>query len=286
MGFFDDLGRAGLGFATGGLSEVLPLAGKKLSGADQQLDQANQMQSDLANQRNASKQAQLGYLNQMQAPQMSPQMQARLQALDTESQPGPLVSDPYFQGARANTLNSGAQQLSAINNTKNAYGIGAGGFKNVGSEQDVQDRLGVAMANLGQQSVGRKEQVAQQAAQMHQNYTDALTNYNNAILQAKAHIEAGDSAAASQAIQAAYAARQQADAASRQMTGQLIGLGGTLGSAALTGGASAAPMVAQQAAPMMIQGGQMLPASNYGEGGLDYQSMPYSGMTRNGLIYA
>jgi hypothetical protein len=206
-----------------------------LSGADDARDSEKKMQGDIWDQRQINKNKQYDLLGGMQAPQMSPEMDRRLKALEDDSKPGPLVSDPYFQGQRAAVAQGGQQALSSVGNRRAAYDT-SGGFSNQGSISDIYDRMGSQLAQVGAQSAQLKDQKSQVAAQARQAFTDSQVAYNNAIQQAKMAIESGDSQLAMQAISAAYQARENAANAQRQMTGQLLAIGGQIGAAAVGGG--------------------------------------------------
>lgn len=226
MGF--DWGRTALGIGTLGVSEIP----RFLSGSDAANDRADKFEKDLAGQRWGAKQNQYQLLEQMKAPSISPQMLARIKALEDESASGPLVSDPLFQGDRATLVQGGQQALSGVQNLQRAND-NSGGFSNQGSIADVYDRLGTQLSQLGQHSRGVKEQKRDVAAAARQQIVDGQINYENAITQAKMAIEAGDAASASAALQAAYAARENIANAERQMIGQMMAIGGQVGSAAV-----------------------------------------------------
>lgn len=166
--------------------------------------------------RRRSKQQQLELLGQRKAPQMTPQMQARLAALEQEGQKGPLVADPEFQGYRSNVVTGGRQALAGVQNRQAASGT-QGGFSNVGSMQNTYDRVGNQLAQLGQAQNIRKGQKLDQAAQGRQAFADSQIEFDNAILQAKMAIEAQDSAALSDAYSRMAAAKAQADQATKSM---------------------------------------------------------------------
>lgn len=236
--------RAGLGYITGGLTELPSL----LSGSEQMREDAERERQEQAGLRWESKQKQLGLLENMRAPEASSLTRARLAALQEESKPGALVEDPLFQGDRTRLLQGGTSELAGVGNIRRGYGMGSGGFRNVGSEQDIADRVGAQLAALGQQSRQVKEQKRDIASELQQSIDDAKINYANSITQAKMAIEAGDSQAASMAIQQAYAARQAASAADRQMAAALISGGSTIAGAAL-GAPTAKPKTSSYAPP-------------------------------------
>ncbi len=178
----------------------------------------DELQRQLEQKRQQSKQAQFALLDQ----QMTPMMQNRIKALNDQSQAGPLATDPYFQGQRALAVQGGQQALSGVQNVNRAQGI-SGGFSNTGSINDVYDRLGGQLADLGGQSAALKDQKAQQAAELQQNFQNYQT-------QARMAIESGDYQAAQQALQAAFDTKQKiADAANQNQSSVLGGLAKTAG---------------------------------------------------------
>lgn len=184
----------------------------------------------------AAKQQQMGLLDTMQAPAFSSSMENRLKALEDESKAGPLVADPYFQGMRDTVVRGGARNLAGVMNRQNATDT-SGGFSNTGSIQDVYDRLGGQLSQIGAQSMALKAQKADQVAQARQGMADAQQVFQNKMVQARMAIEAGDAAAAQQAMAEAYAAKKQAENASTQL---MLGLGtSALGYAAKAGGSGA-----------------------------------------------
>lgn len=228
---------------------------------------------DAAMRRAKLKEKQYGFLDQQTAPSYTPQVQARIKALESESQPTTLAEDPYFQGQRSTIVRGGERALASVQNTQRAAGT-AGGFRNQGSIADVYDRLGGQLADLGGKSVALKSAKADQAAQMHQSLADAQTAYQNAVLQAKSAIESGDAAAAQAAIQAAIQAKETHDQATRAFWGNVIGgvvtAGGAVAGGALAGGAKAA---ATAGAGVAGGAAQMTSANGSGEFG----GAPYSG---------
>lgn len=196
-----------------------------------------------AARRAKAKAAQTAALNAQQAPKLSPQMEARLKALEGESQAGPLVSDPYFQADRAALVTGGQEALARVQNRQAATGA-TGGFSNQGSISDIYDRLGAQMAELGQRSADLKAKKADSVAQMRQDQTNAEIAYANAIEQARAAIEAGDMASAQAAMQYAIQVKSAAEKASRDFWGSIAGgvlrAGGAVAGAAIGGPAGAA----------------------------------------------
>lgn len=234
MGFLDDINP----FGAGGFNPLRPITGVAgaLSGKDEAEERADQRLREQGISRQQAKQKQYDLLGQMQGPSMTPAMERRLRALEEQSQPSELSQDPYFQASRANLVQGGQQALSGVQNKQAAYNT-QGGFRNQGSINDVYDRLGAQMAQLGQQSVGLKDQKAMQAAQARQQFDEAQISYQNAQVKAKMAIESGDTQAALAALQQAYAARDAAQNAQAQMTGSLV----SAAIAAGTGGMSGAP---------------------------------------------
>lgn len=208
------IGRVGAGVMTLGGSEVLGV-GDDLqgflsdpSGANAANDRLLGYQNSSAAQRAAAKAKQYELLGSLKGPQVSDQVRNRIRALETESRPTSLVEDPYFQGQRATLVQGGQQALSSVQNNQKAQGT-SGGFSNQGSVNDIYDRLGAQLSQLGQQSANVKSSKADQAAQMQQAIADGQIAFDNAVTNAKIAIESGDAAAASQALQQAYAAREQ-----------------------------------------------------------------------------
>lgn len=173
--------------------------------------------------RRHSKGVQLDLLKQRRAPEMTPQMKARLAAFEQEGQKGPLVADPEFQGYRSNVVTGGRQALANVANRQAASGT-QGGFSNVGSMQNTYDRVGGQLAQLSQAQNVRKGQKLDQAAQARQSFSDSQIEFDNAINQAQMAIEAQDSAALSDAYSRMAAAKAQADQATKSM---IIGVGKT-----------------------------------------------------------
>lgn len=231
----------GLGDIALGLASPAVLLGKKLfyDKPKEEQERADQAQADVANQRQQLKQKQYEYMGQMQGPSMTPAMERRLRALEEQSQPGELSQDPYFQASRANLVQGGQQALSGIQNQQAAYGT-QGGFKNQGSVSDVYDRLGAQMAQLGQKSVGLKDEKAQQVAKARQDIEDAKTSYANAQIQAKIAIEAGDTQSAIAAIQQAYAAKEAIIARQWDMVGKGLSAAGGIAGGMIGGPVGAA----------------------------------------------
>jgi hypothetical protein len=181
------LGAAGLGGSIGGM----------ISGDAQR--KKDQEQADFI--RNLGRERALNALSAQSAPGVSGAMQKRLAALEEESKPVPFSQDPTIQGERAQLLGGGARALSSIQNKQRAFGL-QGGFSNIGSQQDVQDRLGGALSELAQKSRLEKESKADRVAQFYQQIDEAQNAFENA--------------------------RQAARAAIQQMYGQLVGVGGTI----------------------------------------------------------
>lgn len=204
---------AGAGALAGGLAGWFGSSGN---------DDQEEYQRQLAAQRAQSKAAQYGYLDQMQGPQVTDATRRRIAALQDQSKASSLVEDPYFQGQRAQLVQGGQQALSSVDNAHNTYGT-TGGFSNQGSQHDVMDRLSGQLSQLGQQSVALKDQKANQAAQMEQGIVDAQTAFKDAQLRARMAIESGDSAAASEAINQAFQAKQKMNESNRSAMGSALG---------------------------------------------------------------
>lgn len=200
-----------------------------------QVRQADEIEKARRESRGVSAEAlkrQVESLEKMRAPEQSPLQQARLRALEQESQMGPVSQDPLFQAERARLLRGGAQELSAIQNLQRATGT-RGGFRNIGSLQDVEDRLGVAMTELAQRSRTEKERKRDLAAELQQGYYNAWNDFQNARQQAYQAFVGGDAAAGVAALQAASAARQQMLQNQTALSGQLLGIGGAIAGGAL-----------------------------------------------------
>jgi hypothetical protein len=195
----------------------------------------------------AAKQKQLELLGRKKAPVMSSQMEARLKALEEESKPQPLVTDPEFQAQRAAMTTGGRQALAGVQARQKAADV-SGGFSNIGSLQNIYDRLGTQLAQLGQQQTMRKEQKRDVAAQSRQDFANAQVAHENAMLDAQMAIEAGDAAALSDAYARMFAAQQQADQAKQSM---ILGLG-----TAVLGAATANPAVGLAGVQQLSKGSQ------------------------------
>jgi hypothetical protein len=244
MSFWDKLKNPGtlVGGPIGGLIyDQLDIGGEH---AQDRLDEYGNQQAGL---RAGAKKTQYDLLGQMKRPLLTPQMEARIKALESESQL-PLNSDPAFQSQVRQATTGGAQALSGIQNRQAASGA-EGGFSNVGSINDVYDRLGTQLADLAQKQTMYKEKKRDTASELRQSISDAQISYDNALTQAKIAIEAGDAAATQQALAQAYAAREQINNNSRQL---LLGMG-SMAVGALTGGmGGGAP---KTVAPSMDAGG-------------------------------
>lgn len=234
MGWLGTIGGAVLGGPIGALAGNLLV--DQPDDARDRADANQQSQKDLIDK---STQDQYNYVNQMQGPTLTDATQRRLKALDDQSQPGELSQDPYFQASRAQLVQGGQQALSGVQNRQAAYGT-AGGFTNQGSVNDVYDRLGSQMAQLGQQSVALKDQKANQAAQLRQQFNDAQTAFSNAQTQARMAIADGNTQKALAAMQAAYAAKEAITQAQLKMVGTGIQAAGTIAGGMLGGPPGAA----------------------------------------------
>lgn len=269
MGLFDTVTNVlnpinGLNYLSGGLA-----------GTDAANERADKYQADLYGQRQYAKQKQYDLINSLQAPQTSDATLKRIAALEDQSKEGPLSQDPYFQGARANLVQGGEQALSSVQNQQRAHD-NSGGFANQGSINDVYDRLGAQMAQLGQQSVAVKDQKAQVAAQARQAIVDNQIAFQNSVAQAKMAVESGDSSTAMQAIQAAYTARENIAQAQRQMEASLIGAATSVGAAAAgapgAGGGGQSQSYQQQQIPTVNGSGATSSVNPYGASTGDYYS--------------
>jgi len=237
-----------------------------------------------AQARAQAKQSQLQALANLRGPQVTPQMTARMQALEEQSKAQPLATDPFMQAQRAQLVRGGASELASVQNKQKAYGV-EGGYKNVGSIGDIYDRMGGQLAQLGQQQTEMKDVKSQQAAEMRQGIADAQIAYDNSIIQAQMAIEAGDAQAAQQAMAQAYAAREQIQNNQRQM---VLSIGGSMLTAATgmpkSSGTTQAP--AAVAGPAQSPGGYVAPQSGnlaitQGEYGSSYSKLPWAAQKRS-----
>lgn len=230
-----NLGRIGSGISTWGMSEAVPV----LSGSAQKRRAQEEYQRQVADERRRRRETQLGILGQMQAPQLSPQAAKRIAALESESAPRALAEDPLYTGQRAQLLGAGQQLQSGIESEQLGRGV-RGGFANIGSTQDVQDRLGVQLAGLASQAQATRERKRDMAAQASQALQDAQTEFANAQRRAQMAIESGDSDLALSMVTQAMQAKQAAAEAERQMYASIIGTVGTIAGGAMAGPAGAA----------------------------------------------
>lgn len=204
---------------------------------NQQRSEQQRLEQQQADQRMRALNEQLGAINQLQAPQVAPATQARLQALLADSAPKPLEQDTYFQGDRANLVSEGRRQVAGVQNRQGAYDV-RGGFGNVGSMQNVYDRLGSQLASLGQRATEARDQRSQAAADLQQRIVDSQRDFENYRTQARAALIAGDANAAQAALQNAYNAKRAIDNAQTAFFGTLAGAASQVGASALTGGVS------------------------------------------------
>lgn len=218
-----DWGRIGLAVGTGGITE----GSRALSGSDDKRKALEDAQWQAADERKRSKAAQLAYVDQLQGPTVSDATSRRIAALESESRDRALAEDPLYQGQRSQLLSGGQQLQSGIENKDIGYGV-RGGFSNIGSTADVQDRLGAQLATLAGQAQATRERKRDASAELQQKIQDAKTAFTNSQIQARAAIEAGDSQGALMAIQNGYAAQAAISEAERQMNASLIGAAGTI----------------------------------------------------------
>lgn len=236
MGLWDSLWDAQKTWWTGGLNKVgdkADVTGKK--GAQASKDAYTKQQEM---NRKQSTLDQLGYLDTLKAPEVSPQVQRRIAMLNEQSQDRPIVTDPFFQGQRAQVVQGGAQALAGVANQQMGRDV-RGGFQNTGNIQDVYDRLGAQLAGVGQNAAQRRDQAAQQAAEMDQAILDKRIEFDNAKVRAQMAIAAGDAAAAQAALQQAFQAQSQIDNMERQFYGGVMQIGGTIAGGVMGGPAGA-----------------------------------------------
>lgn len=206
--------------------------GSGMYGASQQASAAKKANEQAAWERQKGYERAMDAYNQWAKPEITGAMQNRIKALQEESQMTPLAVDPLYQGERARLVSGGAKELAGIGNRQAATGA-SGGFGNVGNIQDLYDRLSVGLSELAGRQRATKEQQAQQAADIVQQYDDLARQSQNAKLQAMANAALGQGSNAVQDIGAAY---QRSSAANQNLYGNIqnaLGLGSSL--AALAG---------------------------------------------------
>lgn len=208
----DDLNRQSLNLSSGFL-------GLQSGSRDAARAQINAQISKLKSQLTGAKAA-FGALDNQIAPTMTPQMIARLKALEAESEMGPLATDPLFQGDRATLVQGGAQALAGLGSAQKMSRFGTGGQGNV---QDIYDRLGVQLSQLGQQSRQTKESKRDVVAQSYQAFEDAKRDFENKSKMAEAAIISGNLEQAYQAIEAAAQAEARMRESQQSFTNNLLG---------------------------------------------------------------
>jgi hypothetical protein len=228
--------------------------------------------------REKAKRTQIDYLNSMQGPSLTPQQEARIRALETEST-RPMLEDPNYGFQVGQATRGGAQALSSIQNKQRATGA-TGGFQNIGSMSDVYDRVGGQLSQIAQQNQAIKEQKRDQAAELRQNIADGQIAFQNSIRQARMAIEAGDAATTQAALQAAYNAKQQITQSTKQM---IFSIAGTVGGAFAGGpmgasmggqvGKAAAGSAPQDTGPVSGSGGGYVGGNGSGSSAWDGQSV-------------
>ena len=197
-----------------------------------------------------------GALDAQEGPSMTPQMTARLKALDSESQRSSLAEDPLFQGDRSMMVSGGASALAGLGSAQKSSRFGTGGQ---GSVQDIYDRLGGQLSQLGQQSRQVKESKRDIVASSYQSFADAEKNFENARKNAEAAIISGNLDQAYALIQKAADAeaemRKSQDAFTQNLIGQVIQGGATAAGFAFGGPAGGAAAGAASGALMGNIGG-------------------------------
>lgn len=227
--------------------------------------------------RDKQKRDQYDLLNSIKAPETSSAIKNRIRALEDESKTTSLAEDPYFQGQRSTLVQGGQQALSSAQNQQKAQGT-SGGFSNQGSVNDIYDRLGTQLNQLGQQSTALKSEKADKAANMQQSILDNQREFDNSVVQARMAIEKGDAAAATAALNNAYLARQQIIQNQQQMA---------IGAVEMVGGAfTGNPMMAAGGASSFMGGSKNMQAvpqmANAGQGPTQANAQQ-SGMTNGGI---
>lgn len=283
-----DFGRIASGIGTWGLSEAVPV----LSGSAAKKKAQEEYQAQAQAERKRKLNNQLNTLGSMQAPQLSPLASKRIAALEAESAPKALAEDPLYAGQRAAVLGAGQQLQSGVENEQLGRNV-RGGFANIGSTADIQDRLGVQLAQLGSQAKATQEKKRDMAAQAQQAAQDAQVEFQNAQARARMAIEAGDSDLALSFITQAMQAKQAAAEAERQMYAGIIGTAGTIAGGMMGGPAGAA--AGSQAGNVATGGGgnQYSLGANtdygqpadfgVGDTGAQYSNTTYANARRRGL---
>lgn len=212
-----------------GVSAVGGLAGGLLEGSANRRLQRDLMDKQEA-ERIRAREAQLNLMRETMSPTMSNEQREYVNRLMTEARDvGPLSQNRYVQGARSQLLGGGARALAGVTNRQRASGVSGGGFSNIGSIQDIQDRMSEALAGLSERAEADKLRKMQEAQGLQQNWLDRYQQWQNARQQALAAIESGDLASAIQGIQQAQALASQQSAQKQQMFGGLLSMGGALG---------------------------------------------------------
>lgn len=217
---------------------ALASAGAGLAGGVKNMISGNSQQNRLMGDQKAAREEalrqQLQLINEQSAPVMHDYTKAYANRLLTGSAlETPISQDPYTQGARSELLGGGAKALAGVANKQRAAGVSRGGFSNIGSIQDIEDRMSQALAGLAERAQQGRLQRVGEAAQIGQTYADKAIAFENAKKQAQAAAYAGDLAGALQGIGSAQALAAQQNAQQGQLFGGLLGLGGTLGGKAI-----------------------------------------------------
>lgn len=247
----------------GGLG--LASLGSGLFGASQQSKAAKQANDQSQWERAKGYERAMDAYNRWARPELTGAMQNRIKALQEESQMTPLAVDPLFQGERARLVSGGAKELAGVGNRQAATGA-SGGFGNVGNVQDLYDRLSVGLSELAGRQRATKEQQAQQAADIVQNYDDMSRQSQNQWIQNMANAALGQSSNAVQDIGNAY---NRSSAANQSLSSAIQG--------PLNLGASLAALSMQQrpqtTAPLGYQQDFTIPSSDsFGSGSYN---LPY-----------
>ena len=164
----------------------------------------------------------LAAANRITGPELTEQNKRRIAALERESDTTiPFSQDALLQGERAALLGGGARALSSIGRSQAAYGV-RGGFSNVGSPQDVQDRMSIALSQLAGKSRAIKEEKRDRAAEITQDIANLQAEYNKARQMAIIAVEQGNASLASQSLQYASQLRQKAIDYQKQLVGDVV----------------------------------------------------------------
>jgi hypothetical protein len=286
---------------TGGMS--LAQQGSAVSAEKRQREYEKQAEEA----RKRKKDLQLQGIDQLQAPGQSEATKRRIAAMEAESgaptdtsfydtelgnlaqrkanvYQGPASQDPLYAAKQLQLARQGAQGVAGVMNRQAQAGL-TGGFQNVGSAQDIQDRLAGATASLAQDQEQfregqrtqlenqrlamaqgkqqftlsereRRRQLADQSALMQQSIADSTREFENLKVKARQAAEIGDVESALELSRQALAAKDKAEQAQLKFYGN-VAAGLTQAGGAALGAAIGGPQGAQagSAAGKSIGGG-------------------------------